>query len=158
MPRCLDCGSTRAHCMFNDTKEISMKRTIFVLVLSVACALAATAQSAPQTKGLISKQQLLSKISKPISKRQIKSLIKNAKTPEEHQQIADYYREQSIRLLAESKKHAEMRAEYTINPGKSAQIGFDHCTFMMQDLKVKSKKAADLAFEHEQMAKEAAQE
>ena len=127
-----------------------------VLAFLFACTLAATAQSAPPSSGLISKQQLLARSSKPISKRQLKSLIASAKTPAEHELIADYYREQSLHFLAESKKHAELRADYTKNPDKSAQIRFDHCTILMREFKMKSKKAADLASEHEQMAKVAA--
>lgn len=134
-----------------------MKHTIAVLAFSFAFTLAATAQPATQPSGLISKQQLASQSSKAISKQQLASMIENAKTPAEHQQIADYYRAQSERLLVESNKHAQMRADYARNPYKGVHYFVDHCTYLMQDLKVKSEKAADLASEHEQMAKEAAQ-
>jgi DNA-binding transcriptional MocR family regulator len=134
-----------------------MKLAIAILVFLPAFTIAASAQSAPQSSWLVSKQQLLSQSSKPISKQQLASMIDNAKTPAEHQQIADYYREQSIRFLAESNKHAQLRADYARSPSKGVHILVDHCTYLMKDLKVKSRKAADLASEHEQMAKEAAQ-
>jgi hypothetical protein len=144
--------------MINRSEEISMKRAIAILAFLSASTLAATAQSAPQSSWLISKQELLSQSSKPITKQQLALMIDNARTPAEHQQIADYYRAQSRSFLAESNKHAQLRNDYARNPAKGVHNLIDHCTFLMKDLKVKSRRAADLASEHEQMAKVAAQQ
>lgn len=132
-----------------------MKRTIAIVTAIFAFTLSAAA--APRASGLISKQELASESSKPISNNELASMIANAKTPAEHQQLADYYHALSRSLLAESNKHAQMRAEYGNNRGKGVQVLIDHCSYLTRDLKAASEKAAKLASDHEQMAKVAAQ-
>ena len=84
-------------------------------------------------------------------------LIAKAKTPADHQKIADYYHGEAISLMAESNKHAEMGAAYARNPDKRVRNMYDHCAILTKDFKAMSETAAELAAQHEQMAKEAEQ-
>lgn len=91
-------------------------------------------------------------------KSQLDTLITTAKTPAEHQRIAQSYRDQAQDYLAQSNEHAAMVAAYKTNPNinaknQAATIG--HCEYFsakFKDLAVKSQELAQL---HEQMAKDA---
>lgn len=43
--------------------------------------------------------------SPPLTKQQVKALIKTAKTPEDHLKLARYFRYEAARLTAEAKDH-----------------------------------------------------
>jgi hypothetical protein len=83
-----------------------------------------------------------------------------ARTPAEHEQIAQSYRDQAQDYLAQAKEHAAMVAEYKASPNvnaknQAATIG--HCEYFaakFNDLAAKSQELAEL---HEQMAKMAGQ-
>jgi len=92
-----------------------------------------------------------------MSKKQIAILTAQAKTPDDHQKIADYYRGESKRLLAESYKHVSMGAEYARNPVKGVLNLSNHCAWLAKSLKAESVKDSQLADQHEQMAKAAEQ-
>jgi hypothetical protein len=93
-----------------------------------------------------------------VDKSQLNTLITTAKTPAEHQRIAQSYRDQAQDYLAQSNEHAAMVAAYKTNPNinaknQAATIG--HCEYFsakFKDLAVKSQELAQL---HEQMAKDA---
>ena len=121
-----------------------MKRTFAILTVLFAFALTTSAYAASQPQQRISKKQL-------------QTMIDNARTPAEHQQIADYYSRQSQKFLAEADQHVEMRADYLNGGSRGSHSHADHCSQIIRQLKEKSVKAAALATEHEQMAREAAQ-
>jgi hypothetical protein len=133
-----------------------MKRTIAFLAFVFAFILPAIAQTSAAS-ALISKQELATQSSQAISKQQLASMIENARTPAEHLRIADYYRIQSQSFLTESEKHVEMGADYTRNPVKGVRGMVDHCASLAQSHKTKSRKEAELAEQHEQMARAAEQ-
>jgi hypothetical protein len=86
-----------------------MKRTLSILsILSLAFVI--TAAAFGQTT---SAQQ-----SKPehFSKRQLNTLIAAARTPAEHQRIAQYYQAKAQDYLAQAKEHEQMLAAYKANP------------------------------------------
>ena len=98
---------------------------------------------------------------KAITKKELKVLLKNAKTPAEHRKIADYYRQEAQRLTAESQSHAAEAEVYAKHPpftameskhgwafGQSAS----HCRFWAKEYLEQAAKATKLAGLHEDMA------
>ncbi len=126
-----------------------MKRTLavltFVFAIAVSGFAATTSPSAPA-----------------LTKKQLNSLIAEAKTPADHQKIAAYYHAQAEQYLAESNAHTKMAAELAKNPAtnnsKRAAGTVQHCEYVAQTLKTKSLQAEKLAGEHEQMARDAVQQ
>ena len=101
--------------------------------------------------------------SKPISKTELKVLLKTAKEPADHRKIAEYYRREAQRLSAEAKNHRNMGEIYQSSPlpfeGKHVygSVGLSHCRYWA-DLQTKEAKEAEaLATLHDEMAKEAEQ-
>ncbi len=122
-----------------------MKHIAFVLTFALALTLPAFATSTSQPEHL--------------SKKQLAALIATATTPAQHQRIADYYRPESDKLMAESNYHAAMAAAFRANPMtnnlKAAFRTVDHCEYLAKSLKAKAEKAEALALEHERMAEAA---
>jgi len=128
-----------------------MKRTFVFLSLAaiLTFATAAQAQTARQPKA------------EALNSKQLTALISTAKTPAEHQRIADYYQAKSQDLLAQSIEHAQMAETFRNNPAtnssKAEKGTVDHCAYLAQSLKARSLKLEALAQTHEQMAKDAGQ-
>jgi len=125
--------------------------TLAVLVVSSLSPVAAVAQGTP---------------SMPISKKEFKTLLKTAKEPSEHRQVAEYYRVEAQRLTASSKEHTEMAEFYTKNPPfpraleskhGDTVMGASHCRKWAQLNAEEAKEAESLAALHEDMAKAAEQ-
>jgi hypothetical protein len=127
-----------------------MKRTIGILsVLSLALVMTfatlaqtASAQQAPEKLG----------------KGQLTSLIAAAKTPAEHQRIAQFYKSEAQDYLAQAKEHTAMVAAYKANSNinaknQAATIG--HCQYFASKFTDLAAKSQELAQLHEQMAKDA---
>ena len=95
-----------------------------------------------------------------LSKRQLNTLIAAAKTPAEHQRIAQYYQAKAQDYLAQAKEHEQMVAAYKENPSltaKSQASTINHCEYFAQTFRDLATKSQELAQLHEQMAKEAEQ-
>ena len=94
-----------------------------------------------------------------LSKDQVKALITSAKTADDHQKLAAYYRGEADRLEAEAKDHDELAAAYRSQQdamgikhpmsGKTAS----HCDYFAKSVRQAAKAARQLASEHELMAK-----
>ncbi len=131
-----------------------MKRTISVLsILSLAFVMTiVTLAQAPPAQEL-----------KPehLSKHQIKSLIATAKTPAEHQRIAQYYKAKAQDYLSESNEHEQMLAAYKqngyISNSRNRANAIYHCQYFVEKFKQMAAKSQELAQLHEQMAKDAEQ-
>jgi hypothetical protein len=136
---------TENHCKF---KEIPMKHMIAVFSFVLALTLAGTAGAATA-----------SNVQEHLSKKQLVSLVVSAKTPAEHQRIAEYYRAASENYLAQAGEHARMAVDFEKNPAtnndKVARTTVDHCQYLAKSLQARATVAAALAQQHEQMAKEA---
>ena len=94
------------------------------------------------------------------SKHQLTTLIATAKTPAEHQRLAQYYEAKARDYLVQSKEHEQMLAAYKANPsigGKSRAAFIDHCESYSRYDKDMSVKSQELAQLHEQMAKDVEQ-
>ncbi len=99
-----------------------------------------------------------------LSKARVKTLIANAKTPEDHLQLARYFNSEAARLESEAKEHEELAAVYRQstasqaasmkNPMAGNTAG--HCEYFAKSVRAAAKAARELAAAHEQMAREAA--
>lgn len=94
-----------------------------------------------------------------LSKRQLNSLIATAKTPAEHQRIAEFYRSQAQDYLAQSKEHAQMAERFKNDPirnnSKAVFSTVNHCEYWAQKFSDMAAKSQELAKQHEQMATDA---
>ncbi|MHB1856304.1 MAG: hypothetical protein ACYCPM_02610 [Acidobacteriaceae bacterium] len=131
-----------------------MKRTFGILsILSLAFVMTAA------TFGQASSVQQ----AKPehLGKHQLNTLIATAKTPAEHQRIAQYYQAKAQDYLAQANEHEAMIAAYKANPSpstaKNLASTIGHCEYFFQTFKDMAVKSQELAALHEQMAKDAEQ-
>jgi len=96
-----------------------------------------------------------------LSKQQLQSLIATAKTPAQHERIAQYYEAKAQSDLAQSKEHAQMAAEFKANnvtsSAKFANGTVNHCEYLAESFKKDAAKMEALAAQHEQMAERAGQ-
>lgn len=97
--------------------------------------------------------------SAPLTKQQIKGLIKTAKTSDDHMKLARYYWYEADRLKSEAKDHQEMEADYAQNPSahpvpKWPTLG-QHCKDLAEDYAKAASEAEQMASLHEAMAKAA---
>lgn len=101
---------------------------------------------------------------KPITKKELKILLKTAKEPAEHQKIAEYYQQEAQKLTAESKEHEELAKIYAEHPERPSMgsrtpfgQGAEHCHKLAQLNAEQAKESEALAALHEEMAKAAEQ-
>lgn len=123
--------------------------TFRAMVLLVAMTLGLSASSVAATDSTA-----------PLTKQQVKALIKMAKTPEDHKKLARYYWYEADQLKSEAKDHQEMEAEYEQNPSghpipKWPTLG-QHCKDLSAYYQKAAEQAEQLAKAHEEMAKSAA--
>lgn len=125
--------------------SVIKRRTMWVLLLAMFVA-----------PGLLRAQD-----SGNLSKGEVKTLIANAKTAEDHERIAKYFDAEAVQLDAEANEHQELVAVYKANPsgqeskhpmsGKTA----GHCQYFADDLHKAATQARELAADHREMAKQA---
>jgi hypothetical protein len=85
--------------------------------------------------------------------------VKSAKTPQEHQAIADAYAKEAENLRAEALAHRHMDSHYAEPGYRSHKLGFPrHCRALEQSLTAAANEADALAKDHRQMAEAAAKE
>lgn len=123
------------------------RRKIIVLLLSsvTAAMLSPLRAKAEQEKSALTKKDL-------------KALIANAKTPEDHHRIAAYYRSEAESLTLKQREHEEDLAEYYRSSShyssKYPTMG-DHCRQLAGYYGLAARKAQALAEMHEELAKQA---
>ena len=129
-----------------------MKRTFSVLsVLSLALVMtvAAFGQAAPQQKP------------ETLNKQQLNTLIATAKTPAEHERIANFYKLSAQDYKAQAQEHEEMIVAYKANSSlsnnKNRASTIGHCEYFVKTLNQLAVKSEDLAKMHEKMARESEQ-
>lgn len=126
-----------------------MKQSIVILssVFAAVLVLASTAQAQQNTDKL--------------SKQQLSALIANAKTPVEHERIAQYYSAKAQDDLAQAKEHEQMAQQFKSNSvtssSKYAAGTVNHCEYLAQQLGQNAAAMQKLQQQHEQMAAEAGQ-
>jgi hypothetical protein len=122
--------------------RISTCTTSLLSVLSLAVVMTAFSQTASAADTL--------------SKAQVNTLAATAKTPAEHQRLADYYQAQAQSYLAQADEHKAMIAGYKANPSTKHQASeITHCANLVTSLTDLAAKSAEQAKLHQQMANEA---
>ena len=97
-----------------------------------------------------------------LSKQELKTLIANAKTPEDHQRLAKHFTAKAAQLEDDAKDHEALAAQYKANPNMhemkhpGSQQTASHCVTMARSLRKSAVDARQLAADHELMAKGAA--
>ena len=127
-------------------------RTLRLAVFAVATAILATTVSI--TAGVAK--------DKTLSKTELRNLIENAKTPADHEQIAQYFDAEAAKYEADSKKHGEEATYYAAHtaPPIGKTKGFysqemqSHCPNLASKLKEAAQEARMIAAGHREMAKE----
>jgi len=118
----------------------------FLCLVALAVALSASGARAAESNA-------------PLTKQQVKALIKTAQTPEDHMKLARFYWYEADRLKSEAKDHEEMEADYAENPSnhpvpKWPTLG-QHCKALSADYRKAAAEAEQMASLHEEMAKAA---
>src|ERR1700735_2877253 len=94
--------------------RISARTASLLSVLSLAVVMTAFSQTVSAAEAL--------------SKTQLNTLAATAKTPAEHQRIADYYQAQAQNYLAQAADHTAMIAAYKASPSTKHQASeVTHC-------------------------------
>lgn len=94
-----------------------------------------------------------------LSKQQLNTLIATAKTPADHQRLAQYYKAKAQDYLAQAKEHEAMLAAYkansslSTNKNQASTIG--HCEYFVKTFEALADNSEQLAALHERMAKDA---
>jgi len=117
--------------------RIQVKSSIALAVILAAPRLGAVESSAPK-----------------VSEKQLQALTSNAKTPEDHQKLADYYRQQAKAFAQKSKEHTEMPEKWPVR-GMPKQLTFapGHCRYFAGLYAREARDAEVLASHHQDMAK-----
>ena len=90
-----------------------------------------------------------------MSKKEVKTLIRNAKTSEDHRKIASYFARQAQIFAKESHEYQAqcvLVAAYPMKYKTKYPSAYDDCRFWEQHFAAKSKKAEAAAKSHEQLA------
>ena len=97
-----------------------------------------------------------------LNKRELKTLIANARTPEDHERIAAYYRAEGAQLKAKQREHEEELAEYLRNPASHPLPKWptmdQHCRGLISYYGKAAQNAFELVDLHDQMAKRGKQD
>jgi hypothetical protein len=86
----------------------------------------------------------------------IEKMIANAKTPDDHRAIADYYQREADEMKAKAAEHTKMAKEYRTGPFGSKTHFHEHCETLARLYQNEAKEYAALAEAHRQMAAKAA--
>jgi hypothetical protein len=97
-----------------------------------------------------------------LTSKQVRSLIATAKTPEDHQKLAAYYRDMAEEAKANAAEHERILAAYNRNPSthpaaKAAGGPAEHCRTLIRLYNDEAKEDLAMADQHDQMAKAASQ-
>ena len=95
-----------------------------------------------------------------LTKKTLVGAIASAETPQDHQRIANYYKAEAGRMLAEAKEHDELAVAYAKSPNASTKHPMagqtaEHCKFFADAARKAAQESQELAKLHEEMAKPA---
>lgn len=111
---------------------------------------------------LVTVQDVRAAQPKHLSKKEVVALITNAKSPEDHLRLAQYYKAEADRFEVEAKEHDEMAAAYRKGSTWQASAAKGpmrpdtpgHCEYFAKSLREAANAAREMAAEHEQMGKD----
>jgi hypothetical protein len=132
--------------------RISLRITNLISIASLATAMTLTALSQMQITAPNAPENL--------NTHQLNTLVETAKTPAEHQRIAEYYEARAQDYQARANVHQAMVEQYKAdatrvnNKNYASTIG--HCEYFAQRLRDQAAEAQEQAKLHQQMAMEAA--
>jgi hypothetical protein len=96
---------------------------------------------------------------KRLKRKELKKWIAEARTADEHLEIAAYFRAEAARYKEEQREHGAMRREYERDsvryPSKYPTMG-DHCRTLEGYASLSAQRALALAEKHEEIARELA--
>jgi hypothetical protein len=124
--------------------DIEMKRIFAIVIVSIMMALAGTAAES----------------SRMLSKKELKTLLATARTPDEHNRLAEHYRLKAEKLDAEANDHVEMAKIYRSRGGAAgtkwpaSTFTTRHCEDLATDLRKAAGEARELSSKHAEMAKQ----
>ncbi len=128
-----------------------MKRIL--AVVSLALIVAAAAQAQPRSTEIAKADRL--------SRQQLNSLIVTAKTPADHERIAQAYESNARQYRAEAQEHEAMIATYkahaSLSNDKNRASTIGHCEYFVKALNDLALKSDELARRQQEMAREAGQ-
>jgi phosphoribulokinase len=85
---------------------------------------------------------------------ELKNLISNARTAQDHERLAQHFTAKAEKLEADAKDHEEYAARYKGVSGKLRMTSY-HCSNVAVELRKAADAARQLATDHREMAKEA---
>lgn len=85
-----------------------------------------------------------------LSKKDLKALIANAKTPQDHHRLAVHFAAKADQLEADANDHFELSK--SIN---RRDRGYNHCASLAEELHKAAAEARELSADHSEMAKQA---
>ena len=97
-----------------------------------------------------------------LSAKEVKALLSNAKTPEDHMKLARHFKAKGAQHEAEAKEHEELAVEYKQNPqlGASkhpmAPNTAEHCQYFAEHCRKAAQELRAMAAAHAEMAKQVA--
>ncbi len=98
---------------------------------------------------------------KTLSNKEVKTLVANAKTPEDHLKLAQHFEAEAARMDAEAAEHEALAKEYRRNALPMASKmpmsprSAEHCDYFAKSARDAARAARDLSAEHRAMAENA---
>jgi hypothetical protein len=135
----------------------NLKKFAFVPVLLLAFAPSfASAQDMKgmDMKGMDMKDMKMSCRGPKLSTKEVKALIANAKTAQDHHKLACYFSAEARDEAAKAKYHEEMGKLYESNSNAKHDM-VDHCKQFAEEARKAAESDNQLAAEHEKMAEQA---
>ena len=83
-----------------------------------------------------------------LSKKELKTLVANAKATQDHQRLARHFAAKAEQLEADAKDHFELSDSYN-----RRDRGFNHCASLAKELHQAAEEARQLSADHSEMAK-----
>lgn len=91
-----------------------------------------------------------------LNKKEVKTLISNAKTPQDHERLAAYYRSQEQLAKAKQAEHEQMLRRYQVNPLSHQLTKWPtpeyHCSTLIRIFGAEARQDATLAQRQEEIA------
>jgi hypothetical protein len=130
----------------------NLKKFAFVPVLLMA--FSPSFAAAQDMKGMDMKDMKMSCQGHKLSTKEVKALIAEAKTAQDHHKLACYFRAEARDEAAKAKYHEEMAALYASSSNeKHDMVG--HCKQFADEARKAAESDNQLAAEHEKMAEQA---